>query len=59
MPSFTVLGLNDIAIAYSFIADCADEDPREFGVDFLPAYSSRHHGVFEASLDTEENLAPS
>lgn len=45
MPSTTPYSFNDIGMAWAFVLDCEDEDPRSFGVDLLPAYPSRRYGV--------------
>ena len=37
---------DDIGIAWGFVLECEDDDPRCFGVDLLPAFPTRRYGVF-------------
>jgi hypothetical protein len=56
MQPLVFLDLNHLSTAYSFLDECADEEPRGFGVDLLPAYVERRHGRFQIPLETEENM---
>lgn len=54
MPSTTPYSLNDIGMAWSFVLDCEDEEPRSFGVDLFPALPERRHGVYALRAPAEE-----
>jgi hypothetical protein len=57
MFTYNPLTENQVAAAFRFIIESQDEDPRDYGVDRLPAFASRRQGVFHtlrSALDDEE-----